>query len=528
MEERKEGEVVLGQPLGRARRAKPQRVTPYQDTETPRNAVIYVRVSREEQAQGHSLEAQERECREFLAREKPHWNLVGVFRDEHSGKKTDRPGFRRMMRMIYEGKANVIVCHHLDRFSRSLHDILVYLRELEEMNVVMAFAKDRFDFSTEEGRLQFHILAVFADWYVQNLAREVRKAKVARVLKGYHNNQLPFGYRRGAGGVGEPDPEEARAVREAYERYATGNYTDREIAEWLNEQGYRTRRGRLWTKDGVREMLQNEYYMGMVKYRGSLYPGRHEAIVPKALWERVQEVREAHARAPRAYAPPVRVYLLSGLGRCAHCGRTLRAQGGRGRYAYYREMSVERGYADCPMAGRGIRMDEAEEQLGWLMRGFALPAEWQEEIRAALEDEEARAAVEGERARLVAKLQRIGELYADGVYSREEYEAARDEVKRRLEALVVPDPVGVMEAGYRLETLGDVWPQARAEERQQICRLMLREVYVDLGEGRIVRLVPEEDFLPLFRYHPYLEADGEGGYRVKWPEGFTRGEGKPA
>jgi hypothetical protein len=162
------------------------------------------------------------------------------------------------------------------------------------------------------------------------------------------------------------------------------------------------------------------------------------------------------------------------------------------------------------------------------MMGFALPAEWQEEIRAALEDEEARAAVEAERVRLAEKLQRIGELYADGVYSREEYEAARDEVKRRLEALVVPDPVGVVEAGYRLETLGDVWPQARAEERQQICRLMLREVYVDLGAGRIVRLVPEEDFLPLFRYHPYLEADGEGGYRVKWPEGFTKAGEKPA
>ena len=61
--------------------------------------------------------------------------------------------------------------------------------------------------------MQFHILAVFADWYVQNLAREVRKAKIARVLKGYHNNQLPIGYLRGAGGLGEPDPEEARAVR---------------------------------------------------------------------------------------------------------------------------------------------------------------------------------------------------------------------------------------------------------------------------------------------------------------------------
>ncbi|MCX7854740.1 MAG: recombinase family protein [Anaerolineae bacterium] len=520
-------ELGVAQPLGRARRAKPQRVAPYQDTQTPRQAVIYVRVSSEEQAQGHSLEAQERECREFLMREKPNWKLVGVFRDEHSGKKKDRPGFRRMMRMVYEGKANAIVCHRLDRFSRSLHDIMELFKELEEMNVVMAFAKDRFDFSTEEGRLEFHILAVFADWYVQNLAREVRKAKVSRVLKGYHNNQLPFGYRRGEDGVGEPDPETAWAVREAYERYATGNYTDREIARWLNEQGFRTRRGRLWTKDGVREMLQNEFYKGMVKYKGTLYPGKHRAIVSAELWERVQGVREAHGRAPRAYAPTVRVYLLSGLGRCAHCGRTLRAQGGR--YAYYREVSVERGYAGCPVAGKSIRVEEAEEQLGWLMRGFRLPEEWQEEIRAELEDEERREAVEAERRRLAEKLRRVGELYADGVYSRQEYEAEREEIRRRMAALVMPDPVEVVEAGYTLETLGDVWPRALAEERQQLCRLMLREVVIDLEVGRIVRLVPEEDFVPLFRYHPQLEADEGGGYRVRWlSEGNTELKEKPA
>ncbi len=105
---------------------------------------------------------------------------------------------------------------------------------------------------------------------------------------------------------------------------------------------------------------------------------------------------------------------------------------------------------------------------------------------------------------------------------------AREEGRREWEALGVPDPVGVVEAGYRLETLGDVWPQARAEERQQICRLMVREGYVDLGAGRIGRLGPGEGFLPLCRCHPRLEGDGEGGYQVKWPEGFTRAEEKPA
>ncbi len=515
---------LIPQPLGRARRARPQRVRPYEDTESPRNAVIYVRVSSEEQAQGHSLEAQERECREFLAREKPQWNLVGVFRDEHSGKTTKRPGFQQMLRTIYEGKANAIVCHHLDRFSRNLQDILFYFRELEGMNVVMAFAKDRFDFSTEEGRLQFHILAVFADWYINNLAREVRKGKISRILKGLHNNLLPFGYRSGADGVAEPDSETAEAVREAYERYSTGQYTDRDIARWLNEQGYRTRRGRLWTKDAVRDMLQNEFYLGMVKYKGALYPGRHRPIIPPELFARAQAVREAHGRAPRAVTPTVRVYLLSGLGRCAHCGRTLRAQGGR--YGYYRESSRERGFADCPMAGRSIRVEKAEEQLSRLMMGFVLPGEWQEEIRALLEDEDRRAAVRAERERLEGRLRRLAELYADGLMERREYEAERDEIRRQMEGLVVVETNEVLEAGYHLETLGEVWPVAQPEERQKLCRLMLKAVYVDMERQRIVRVVPKEDFVLLFRYHPGLEEDGEGGYRVR--EGVTEEAEKPA
>jgi DNA invertase Pin-like site-specific DNA recombinase len=83
-------------------------MTPYEDKGIPRRAVIYVRVSQEEQAEGHSLEAQERECREFIARTKPHWTIVGVFRDTHSGKTTDRPGFRKMMDLSYDGGGRML------------------------------------------------------------------------------------------------------------------------------------------------------------------------------------------------------------------------------------------------------------------------------------------------------------------------------------------------------------------------------------------------------------------------------------
>ena len=160
----------------------------------------------------------------------------------------------------------------------------------------------------------------------------------------------------------------------------------------------------------------------------------------------------------------------------------------------------------------------AEEQLGCIMMAFSLPPDWQEEIRQALEQEDRRKAILTERKRLQEKLRRLGRLYADGAIDDLEYQTERDEIKRRLEELVVPEPSGTVEAGFQLETLGDVWPYATPWEKKEICRLMLKHVYIDVEEKRIVRVVPQDDFVLLFRYNPYLKDDGRGGYEVHLPE----------
>lgn len=510
---------AASEPVGRALRAKAQPPNPYKDTETPRRAAIYIRVSREEEAEGHSFEAQERECRKFIARDKPNWTVIGVFRDTHSGKTDKRPAFQDMLRKIYESQADAIVCHHLDRFSRNLHDILTHFKQLEEMNVVMAFADDRFDFSTEEGRLQFHILAVFADWYLKNLSRETKKGKKARVLKGLHNNRPPFGYVVGKDGIAVVVPEEAEAVRTAFEMYASGDYTDAHIADYFNSLKLKTRRGRAWSKDSVREIMLNEFYLGYIKYQRDLYPGKHQAIISKELFDKVQTVRKQHLRRPRLYSPTNREYILSKVARCAHCGRTLRAQGGRDKYSYYREMSKQRGYTDCPQAGRSIQAEEAETQLARIMTAFALPQDWQDEIKQVLDTEDQVRIMTEQRDKLQRQLQRAGELYEQEVYDRPTFEKKRDEIRRELDRLVIPDTDAALEAGYQLETLEDVWPHATDKERKELTRLILKDVYIDLERGKIVRVVPEEDFYLLFQHHPYLSRQEDGSYRVQIADG---------
>ena len=492
------------QPVGKAARRKYNQQNPYDQQDEPRKAAIYVRVSREEQALGHSLEAQERECREYLTQAKPTWELVGVFTDEHSGTTDKRAGFQEMMELIDTGQVDTIVCHHLDRFSRNLHDILSYFKQLEAKGTIFAFAKEDFDFSTPDGMLHFHILAVFADWYLKNLARETKKGKFSRIVSGKANNQLPFGYVQDTAGEAVIVEEEAAAIRGAFERYVTGNFTDRQIADWIKAQGLLSRRGREWHKDNIRSILSNDFYYGVVRYHDDLYPGNHTAIVTKELFDQAQIVRQQHARKPRSNAPSLRVYLLNTLARCSACGRPLRAQGGRKDYRYYREASQLRGFSDCPHRGLSIHAGIADEQIGRIVKAFRLPEDWKEMIAKISSGEEERQKILASRKRLEDRMRRVAEMYEDGALNRVEYEKRRLAVSKEMEALVLPDNDNLLMHGTQVETFYEIWPLASLEEQREICRLMIESVEIDLKEKRIISITPNKEFLWFFKHNHLL------------------------
>ena len=492
-----------------ARRPRKTR-SPAQDQ--PLRVGIYARVSTDEQAaEGHSIEAQLRITREFA--ERKNWVVVREYTDPgFSGTNDRRPGFRQMIEDALAGEIQVIAFHKLDRFSRSISDILKYFNLLHEHNVLLASATEPFDFTTPAGKAHFHMLAVFAQWYIDNLSAETKKGKKQRALRGLYNGRLPFGYTRSETGVAQVVPKEAEVVRKAFEAYATGRYTDRQIAELINSFGLPTRRGRRWSKDSVRDFLQNEFYLGKVKYKGDVLPGRHEAIISQELFDRCQQVRAAHRRAPRSHAPRFKTYVLNRLLRCARCGETLRAQSST-KYRYYRDMSNTRGL-QCKDSGLSIKAETIEEEIGTILRNLRLPEDWQEEIREAVMSQDERQRLLERRRFLEGKLRRLGLAFADGVISEPDYIRERDTVQAELATLEIPEDVEVIDAGLYLETLRDLWDEATLEERRDICRLMLEAVYCDLRQGHITMLVPKSAFLPLFRGISVLEEEDVGRFRV--------------
>src|SRR5688572_10186519 len=125
-------------------------------------------------------------------------------------------------------------------------------------------------------------------------------------MQGFHNGWVPWGYiSEFADGRKKavPDKKIRDDVRQAFELYATGQYYDQGIANWINKRGHKTFRGGRFTKDGIRDLLQNPFYMGYVRYRGvftkgkqhrgtgDLIKGQHESLISEELFEKCQRVR---------------------------------------------------------------------------------------------------------------------------------------------------------------------------------------------------------------------------------------------
>ncbi len=482
--------------------------------------VIYVRVSTEEQKEGYSLAAQERACREFA--ERRQWNVATVYADPgHSGKNDKRPGFQSLVAGVYAHQFKIVLIHKLDRFSRNLDNTLKYFRELNEHDVTLASVTEDFDYTTAMGRMFFRMMAVFAQWYLENLSAETIKGKRERAIEGLQNGRTPFGYTKVPGTrIPQWDSAAQRAFRQSVDMYLTGKYTDREIAQYLNDNGFRTFHKRKWNKDAVRVMLQNEFYYGMVSYRNHLYPGQHTPMITKEEFDEMQEIRAKRARRPKSYAQaPKRIYFLHRIASCDKCGRPLRMQSASGHY-YYKEMSRERGF-ECEHSGKSIRTDVADEQVLALLRTLRLPEDWQEEINARLKDADEAQQVEKRRAQLREHMRRLGKAYTTGTLDDEEYERKLKQAQQELETLVVPTVEELVDAGLQIENLGEYLAEANEVERAEISHLLLESVGFDLEQGQATRIKangPLKFLFALVADEMEWKDDGQGGLKLPKPK----------
>jgi len=408
-----------------------------------------------------------------------------------------------------------VVTYKFDRFSRSILDFLQLLETFESHGVSFVSVTQQFDTTTSTGRLMLNMLLSFAQFEREIAADRIRDKIASAKRKGKHTGGTPiFGYNTIEKRL-VVNPAEAKLVRHIYKRFCQIRSATK-LAKELNTQGYLTkswttakgkvRKGGPWNKAHLYRLLNNRKYIGEVTHKDKVYPGEHEAIMPKDLWDEVHQVLaenyKARASQSRARTPA----LLKGIIRCGHCGGsmgiTFTKKKGK-TYRYYLCIHASKnGYDACPV--RSVAAGEIEQAVMIQLRHvFRTPElisktfreakgrEAQEVDRLRREREE----LEGSLRALNKRLERL--LAADGVGSiADELRRTGDEidqVKQRLEdadaALRGVEAHAVTEGEVMdaLKRLDPIWNELFPAEQARIVQLLVKEITVR-EDGLEVRL----------------------------------------
>ena len=208
---------------------------------TSRKAAAYVRVSSEEQTEGWSLEGQEHQIREYA--ERNGYSIVQVYRDETSGSKDQRPGLERMLMDAHAGLFQSIIVIHTSRFFRNVGLARKYKEVLRsKLGIELLFVNQPvIDSGDPSAFMMEGINELFDEYYLHQLRFWTSLGKQTRAQQGMWNGTLPFGYLTDPEtSLPGPHPKNAVGLKMAFEAYATGRYTDAQIADLLNREGYRT------------------------------------------------------------------------------------------------------------------------------------------------------------------------------------------------------------------------------------------------------------------------------------------------
>lgn len=272
-----------------------ERLTGEAESSQDLDAVIYARTSSSSQQFGYSIEGQVRRCWDRC--QQMGWKVTHLFRDEAvSGKDKDRPMFQQLLSRGEAGAFDVVVFWKLDRFSRSLMHAVQLEKDFREWGIALHSVTEQIDTTTPTGRFNFRNISSASEFERDlNQQRSQMGMRQLALEAKWPNDHPPLGYNKRTDERLEIDPEEATIVRRMFKRYLDLKSMP-ELAEQLNTEGIRIKKGNSWSPRAVGDVLRNELYTGQYEVAEITKHVNSYQILSETLFERVTSVRTRFKR----------------------------------------------------------------------------------------------------------------------------------------------------------------------------------------------------------------------------------------
>lgn len=246
----------------------------------------YVRVSSEEQRrQGLSPSYQEERIKSYV--ESKEGTIHRIYQDlgKSGGSVKGRKEFQQMLKDAKEGQFNHIVVLRLDRFSRSIRDVILLLDELKEKGIQLQTVSGEIDTTTPQGELFLHFSAMLAQFERRMAKKRTEEIHLMKVEKGMPVSPPPYGY-KWKNKQWVINPSEAEVVRKVFQMVAAG-VKPKDLHASLPI-----------SRNHLYSILKNRAYLGKLIYKGEEYDGKHEPIVDEVLWEAASKNYYPHELEP--------------------------------------------------------------------------------------------------------------------------------------------------------------------------------------------------------------------------------------
>ena len=128
------------------------------------------------------------------------------------------------------------------------------------------------------------------------------------------------------------DPEKSRLVKKVFELYATGAYPLHSLASWCVKHNLKGNKNNKISISSLQKILQNIFYIGLMKFKGEVFEGTHEPLISKKLFDKVQEVMAKRGKKKDICKHH---FAFLGLLKCASCGCSITAEIQKGHHYYH-------------------------------------------------------------------------------------------------------------------------------------------------------------------------------------------------
>jgi len=459
----------------------------------------YIRVSTVRQGtKGVSLVEQ----RDAILRyaERNHFSIAIWLKETETAAKSGRPVFNQALKLLRAGKARGIVLHKLDRGARNLRDWIA-IGDLSDQGVEVHFVTETLDLQSRGGRLSADIQAVVSADYIRNLREETRKGFYGRLKQGLYPLRAPLGYVDcGKGNPKTIDPIKGPLVKQTFELYGAGHHSLETLGEEMYRRGLRNRRGRRVTRNGLSTILNNPFYIGIIRIQktSETFAGVHGPLIGSALFKRVNAILNGKTNT-RSQSHD---FLFRRMLTCARCNYSLIGERQKGR-VYYRCHSPQ-----C--SGTSLREDFIEGQVAALLQKLQFneseKAYFKAEIQTMREtwtsrrDEELQR-LTLQRGQVKARLDRLTDAYLDGALDKAMFETRKESllVEQKAvaesEAQLARDGTSFPDRLEQfLELAGNAWlsyQSALFEEKREMVKIFTSNRKVD---GKTLDLEPSIPF----------------------------------